>query len=108
MKHDISLGIELVTVGEESLLKAQKRITGCAACSGFASRPLQSVLGDLLGNGGATEYFLCFPLDCPRCACPILESTLVSIGEQPTQGDMPSVELPPEKTEVIFVDELTL
>ena len=108
MKHQVLRGIELIAVGEASLLKAQEQITGCQACTGFASRPFQSVLAQLLENGGATEYFLCSPVECPRCASPILETTLVTVQEEHQTAETWIFEPLVEATNVVFVDEPTL
>src|SRR5689334_19127927 len=74
----ISSGVELVAVGETSMLKAQKRVAGCQNCSASVSHPFSSVLIEVLGvRTTSTEYLLCLPARCPNCGHPILENTLV-------------------------------
>src|SRR5437867_6194737 len=105
MKRQILRGVELVALGQPSLLKAQERITGCQACDGSASRSFESLLALVLEKGGATEYFVCSPVECPRCGSPILETTLVSVGEECRTAAMRTFEPSVEETEVVFVDE---
>jgi hypothetical protein len=74
----ISAGIEVVVVGEISMLKAQRRLVGCQSCSPSVSRPFSSTLVEELGAADKiTEYVLCRPCRCPNCAQPVLEHTLV-------------------------------
>ncbi len=74
----ISAGVELVAVGETSILNAQRRVVGCQSCSASVSHPFSSVLTEVMGAGCAiTEYVLCAPARCPNCDQPILENTLV-------------------------------
>ncbi len=96
----ISRGIELVALGQASLLKAQKVLTGCSVCSRSASRSFESVIAEALGNVVSTEYLLCFPVECPVCSSVISETTLVSIDSQ----RKPAI----EETDVVFVDERTV
>src|SRR5438552_4086359 len=78
MKHDILLyGVEVVAIGETSLVKAQLRITACEACSESARSSFGSLLASVLENSGSTEYLLSSPAHCPKCAAPIFETTLV-------------------------------
>jgi hypothetical protein len=96
----ISHGIELVALGQASLLKAQKVLTGCSVCSRSASRSFASVINETLGTAVPTEYLLCSPVECPVCSSAISETTFVSIGFKR--------DLPIEETDVVFVDERTL
>jgi hypothetical protein len=93
---------ELIVVGEASLLKAQRHVTGCAACSELASRPFESVLSDVLEDPHTAGYILGTPGFCPRCASPIMESTLVSFENDP-QGATRA-----DETNLVFVDKPTL
>jgi hypothetical protein len=110
MKQQILQSIELMTVGQESSLKAKQYVTGCAVCTPSASRPFQSVLDQVFGSVDTTEYFLCSPVECPKCASPILETTLVSVEEQSRSGHktLSLLESAPHETNVVFVDEPTL
>ena len=104
-------GVELVVVGEASLLKARKRVTGCAACSRSASHSFESILSKVLGNDGITEYFLCLPTQCPVCGAPIYESTLVDCdGMLRTALDELECfdEEDEDEQDVVFIDESTL
>jgi hypothetical protein len=101
MKQQILRGVELVAVGQASLLRAQQLITGCAVCSKSASRTFEAVIAETLGNScGSSEYFVCSLVECPRCASPILEKTLVSVGD--------CSEAAVEDKDVVFVDERIL
>jgi hypothetical protein len=74
----ISSGVELIAVGEASMLKAQKRVVGCQNCSTSVSHPFSSLLIQVLGvRTTSTEYLLCLPASCPNCSQPIVENTLV-------------------------------
>ena len=85
------------------MLKALKRVSGCAGCDPASSLPFESVLMNVLGNRSGIEFFLCCPAECPQCAASIIETTLVRVGVQPAYFD-----LSPEETDVVFVDEPTL
>src|SRR6185295_20408111 len=90
MRHDILLhGVEVVAVGETSLVKAQLRITGCAVCSPSACNSFGSLLARVLENSGSTEYLLSSPAHCPKCATPIYETTLVHFVGEPELTDSP-------------------
>jgi len=74
----VPVGIELVAVGEDSILKAQGRVAACQSCSASASRPFSSVLTEALGaTGPIPEYVLGASARCPSCSQPIVENTLV-------------------------------
>src|SRR5256885_3093418 len=104
-KKQMQRGIDLVAVGTASLLKAQALITGCQACDGSASRSFQSVLAEVLEGCHATKYFVCAPIECPRCASPILETTFVSIRAE-RRGLVTRIYEPSlMQTDVVFVDE---
>jgi hypothetical protein len=107
MKQELQ-STELMTIGQASSLKAKKFVTGCAVCNKSASQPFHSVLDKVLGSAGKTEYLLCSPVECPRCASPILETTLVSTNDQTQQKKGQFAELGPEETNIVFVDEHTL
>jgi len=110
MKRHVLTGIELIAAGEASLLKATRQITGCGACDGSASRTFQSTMGQVLGSSGTTEYFMCCPVECPRCASPIFESTLVSTEGNTRSGDheLGLFDPPLTETNLVFVDAPTL
>jgi hypothetical protein len=108
MKQEMLQSIELMTVGQASSLKAKKFVTGCAVCNKSASQPFHSLLDKVFGTAGKTEYLLCSPVDCPRCASPIIETTLVSTDDQSQQKKGQFAELGLEETNVVFVDEPTL
>jgi hypothetical protein len=99
----------IAAVGEASLLKARENITGCHACDESASRSFQSVLAQALENGGMVEYLVGLPIACPRCASPILETTLVTVlDERRTVQRSQIVEPPDDEINLVFVDEITL
>jgi hypothetical protein len=103
MAHQSLREIELIAVGQPSLLKALHKVTGCASCSQSASICFESVLGEALCNSSA-EYILGAIAECPRCASPISENTLVSVNEM--GSNQPSLET--EAADVVFIDEATL
>jgi hypothetical protein len=103
MNQEALRGVEIVAVGQVSILKAQNRLTGCAICCSSASSPFASVIGDLLDHDGNAEYFLCSPAKCPRCNSMLNEATLVSAN--PTH---PPTTSQAEETDVVFVNEATL
>ena len=77
-QNAISTGIQLVAVGEASTRKALARVIGCQSCCASVSHPFSSVLTEVLGRGkDLTEYVICIPPRCPKCAQAILENTLV-------------------------------
>src|SRR5262249_13595069 len=77
-------GIEVVAVGETSVLKALGQIAACQGCSPSISRSFGSVLLDVLGPATtATEYLMSEPVPCPSCSRPMFENTLVRcVGER--------------------------
>jgi hypothetical protein len=103
-------GIELVAVGEATLLKAQQRITGCAACSASASHSLDWLLHQVLENNGMTEYFLGSPTECPKCGAEIFEKTLVDFDGKAIAAldEYKYFDMRDEEQEVVFIDEPTL
>ena len=109
-EHFLIQGVELVVVGEASLLRVRKRITGCASCSPSASHSFESVLSQVLGNDGMTEYFLCLPTQCPICGAPISERTLVDFDGMPRTAldESKCFDEDDEGQDVVFIDELTL
>ena len=109
-EHFLTHGIELVAVGEATLLKAQKRITGCAACSSSATRSFESLLSHLLGDNRTTEYFLGFPTQCPKCAAPIFERTVIDFDGKAKAAldDFKYYDVRDEEQDVVFIDEPTL
>jgi hypothetical protein len=100
MKQEIVRSLELLAVGQVSLLKAQQLVTGCEVCDKAASHSFESVIAETLGRASASEYLICVAVECPRCASPIMETTLVSVGSSP-QASV-------EETDVVFVNEHTL
>src|SRR6266404_4208936 len=106
MKHEILLrGVEVVAIGETSLVKAQLRITACAACSKSACNSFASLLASVLENSGPTEYLLSSPAHCPKCATPVFETTLVHFAGEPAaaEGGAKYFEPCSEETNVVFI-----
>jgi hypothetical protein len=98
----------IAAVGEATLLKARENITGCYACDESASRLFQSVLAQALEDGGMIEYVVGLPIACPRCASPILETTMVTVVEERRTNPRTRDVAPPDEENVMFVDEATL
>jgi hypothetical protein len=88
---------EVIVVGEASVLKAQRHLTGCSICCETASHPFDSVLSQVLGNPETTQHFLWRPISCPRCASSIIESTLVTFDSQFVSST--------DASNVVFIDE---
>lgn len=103
-------GVELVAVGEATLSEAQKRVTGCAACSASASRSFEWLINHVLDGNGMTEYVLCSPAECPRCASPLFERTLVNFdgNAQDAVDESEAFVVREEDQDVVFIDEPTL
>jgi hypothetical protein len=106
-------GLELITVGETSVLKAQAKVVACQCCSpSSVSRSFGSVLIEVLGAiGPTTEYMICAAAQCPNCSQPIAENTLVRCeGERTEEMANALVEYEPcwEETNVVLVDEAVL
>jgi len=113
MKHHFLMqGVELVVLGEETLKKAQKRVTGCVACSASASRSFESLLYLMFApNDGMTEYFLGVPTECPKCGASIFEKTPVDCdgkAKAALEEEYRAFDIRDEDQEVIFIDEVTL
>jgi len=110
-QHFLMQGVELVAVGEATLLNAQQRVTGCVACSNSASRSFESLLSHLLGNNGMSEYFLASPGECPKCAAPIFERTLIDFdgkAKAALEEEFKYFDVCDEEQDVVFIDESTL
>jgi hypothetical protein len=101
-------GIGLVAVGEATLSEAQKRITGCAACSASASLTFEWLLDHLFGGNGKTEYVLCAPMKCPKCDAPISEGTLIDFDGKAPLDENAYFDMRDEDQNVVFIDEPTL
>lgn len=112
-RNFLTQGIELLAVGEPTLRMAQDRVIACAMCSPSASHAFESLLHDVLGDAGLTEYFLCAPAECPRCGSPLVEETLVCFegDSDETQEGPPTYsyfDVRDEDQDVVFIDESTL
>ena len=103
MKHGTLRGLELVAVGQASILKAQNRLTACAACSNSASLPFEAVIGEVLGSSDGIAFMLTAPAECPRCNSPLFEATSVS-----TMDLNKTLQVSIEETDVVFVNRETL
>src|SRR2546426_5761788 len=104
-QHFLTDGVELVTVGEATLLEAQQRVTGCAACNTSASRSFEWLIGYVQGNNGLTDYFLSSPTECPKCAAPIFERTLVDFDGKAQAGldEVTYFDVRDEEQDVVFI-----
>ena len=110
-QHYLLHGVELVALGEATLLMAQCRVRGCAACSTSATESFQTLLHHMLGNGGTAEYILGSSTYCPNCSAPIFEHTLIDFEgkvQAALEAEYRSLEICEEAQDVIFVDEHTL
>ncbi len=111
-ENPVIRGVELVTVGEASILKAQARVIACQECSPAVSRSFSSILTEVLGaTSPVTEYVMCAQAHCPNCGQLIEENTLVRCeGErdEPTATGCKEYEPVWEDTDVILVDQAVL
>ncbi len=68
----------VVLIDEPVLSEAQKFVAGCGQCFPGAEMTFDYILDEVTGcDPTATEYVLCHPAKCPRCAQEITEKTLV-------------------------------
>ena len=109
-QHFLMQCIELVAVGDATVLEAQRRVKGCAACSSSASRSFEWLLNHVLGGNGMTEYLLCSPTQCPKCDAPIFERTLVDFDGKARAAldERQYFDVRDEEQDVVFIDESTL
>ena len=109
-QHFLMQGVELVVLGQSTIVSALKRVTGCAACTTSASRSFESLLNWLLGANGMTEYLLSATVECPRCTAPIFERTLIDFDGKAKAAldEYAYFDVPDEDQDVIFIDESTL
>jgi len=71
-------GVELLTIGQKTLLKAHRRFLGCEQCDSLASTPFDMILEDVVGlTENHIEYLLPEAAKCPNCKNPVFEDTLV-------------------------------
>jgi len=71
-------GVELLTIGQKTLLKAHRRFLGCEQCDSQASTPFEMILEDVVGlTENHIEYLLPEAAKCPNCNNPVFEDTLV-------------------------------
>jgi hypothetical protein len=103
MKQGSLRGFELVAVGQASTLKAQNRVTACAACSNSASQLFGDVISNVLGGSDGVAFILTTPAECPRCAAPLFEESRVSTADLDK-----TFHISVEETDVVFVNKDTL
>lgn len=113
MRHEsAAVATEWVAVGPESLMKAQTRVEACQFCSPSVSRPFSSVVVEVLGAANPVcQYLLSAPAECPSCAQPLVEDTLVRCeGErQSNASTLADVYVPClEESNVMLVNESLL
>jgi hypothetical protein len=69
---------DVVLVDESVLREAQGFVAGCGQCYPSAEMTFDYILDEVTGcDPTSTEYVLCHPAKCPRCAREITEKTLV-------------------------------
>jgi len=69
----------VVLIDESVLSTAESFITACAQCAPAGETTFDYILDEVTGcDPGVTEYVLCHPATCPRCAQPITEKTVVA------------------------------
>lgn len=105
-QHFLLQGVELMAVGEATLLAARAQITGCAACSESASSSLERLLQDMSGSL-TTDFFLSGPIHCPRCSSPVFERTLIDWNGNSSESDddCKYFDSCDENQDVVFIDQ---
>jgi hypothetical protein len=69
---------EVILIDEPVLREAQGFVAGCGHCIPSAEMTFDYILDEVTGcDPTSTEYVLCHPAKCPRCAQEITEKTLV-------------------------------
>ena len=72
--------IQIVLVDGPMLFEALQWISGCECCSDHALIRFDYILDAVTGaDPTATEYIMCRPTLCPRCAAHITEKTQISV-----------------------------
>jgi hypothetical protein len=67
-----------IAVSKATAREAQLQILGCESCSQRAEIPLSWILDRITGRPGSqTDYVLGEALQCPQCAAPVTEETLI-------------------------------
>ena len=69
---------DLVSIGDETLDRAEQLISGCEHCTEEAEMSLDYILDALTDcDPTSTEYVLCRPARCPQCRQDVTEKTLI-------------------------------
>jgi len=72
--------INVVLIDESVLREALHWVSGCWACSEYATISFDYILDAITGcEPSVTEYVLCRPAKCPHCAGEITEKTAVTV-----------------------------
>ncbi len=72
--------VNIVLIGEDALTEAESCIVGCEYCCDNATLTFDYFLDALTGEGPTSEFVMIRKAECPFCAQPITEKTLVSAG----------------------------
>src|SRR5262245_14184338 len=111
MKLGYLHGVELLTIGTETLLKAHRRFFGCEQCDAQASTPFELILEDVVGlPENHIEYLLPEAAKCPNCDNPVFEATLVHPDAEFEEAQNVEKFYEPnfEETNLVFIDEAVL
>jgi hypothetical protein len=104
--------VELVAVGETSVLKTLSHVVGCQGCTPYVSRSFGSVLLEVVGGAHPSTYYLMSePAHCPACRRPMFENTLVLCEGESEQYPAEAIrEFEPnwEETNVVLIDDVVI
>ena len=82
-EYVVGLARPILAVGHHTAFIAEQGVTGCEACSEFASMPFEHVVLELSGYGPfEASCILPQANECPRCNAAIVEATLVCRGAE--------------------------
>ena len=99
--------VEVIALGNDSLLMAQDLIVGCEECATNANCSFSAVLDQVTHRQDSlTDYILCEPAKCVKCGGSVIESTLVVLKPVDTDGaPLLYFDVPIEETNVVLVPE---
>ncbi len=73
-------GVEMITVEASTIRAAEQQVAACERCRpDEADWLFASILNEVTGRSGDTEYAMCEPAKCPNCRDEISEKTLVQL-----------------------------
>jgi hypothetical protein len=93
--------VEMIAVGDDSLIAAQSKVVACEACDPTAVRPFFVVLDEVTHRRGCvSDYILSQPAKCCRCGSEIFETTFVAFEPEPHRFDLSA-----EAADLVLINE---